>query len=1045
MRWNGFLISIALAAAASSAAPLLAANFGTVVPIGGHAADIALDESRGLLYIANFTAGRIDVMSTSDNTIHTSMNVGATPGGIAISPDARYLVVTNYGNGTTVSPQIANLVTLINLTNNTRQTFSTGDSPLAVAFVSGTNGGNGSSGLALIATTTGFYLFDPLTGALQYLNSFANLATQLPTQQGTFPSQILQTAMTTAADGVHIWGIADAGTGTQLIYLFDATTGRMTAQVWQTTPPLLPRVSVAADGSYALIGWAVFTRAQCGPGFMIRSRYPGAVASSNVTGHAIDSKSGTIYAQIFDATQPLGPPYTSATPAGQASSVIVPSLSIMDADNLTVRDKIYLPENLTGRGLLNSAGTIMYAVSDSGVSILPIGSLSKFKRLAASTEDLFIQSNFCNRTAVTQTFTLADPGGNRTEFSISTTQAGVTVSPVSGITPATITVSVDPAAIKGSLGTLAVPLQISSPTAVNLPFSVRLLVNNPDQDQRGTVVNSPGLLTDILPDVARNQFYVVRQDKNRVLVFDGSNNLQKAVLRTGTTPNKFSFSSDGRKLVVANADSQLMSVYDLDSLQSELPVMLPAGHYGRSVAQSNSANFAVVENDVTPPGNLDRFDLAARCATTPVSLGIWANSMSPTSVVTPTPSQSSILLAEPDGNIKLYSAQNDSWVLSRHDFTSLSGAYAASDPPGPPTASLPDNPTDVGTYIVGNNILNPSLVPLGTLDTTVGNTMGFSFTGLTQAAIRLSASAAANPGVISTMAAVPAAPSVNIRPVRMAESPILSTTTNPFTRTVAPLPSAGTVVTLTTSGVTVLASGYDQAVAPPQITQVASAADGSTKIAPGGLISIYGSNLAPTNVATAQIPLPTALGQSCLVVNGALAPLIFVSSSQVNAQMPSLVSGNAVLTIHTPGGVSDNYNLAVSGNAPTVFTSGTAGPETGLATIVRADNNQLVTPTNPIHPNDVVVIYLTGMGATAPSVADGMPAPSAPLANTIVNPSVTLGGMDLGVFYAGLVPGEVGVYQINAVVPGGVPQGMSVPLVISQSGSSTTLNLRVVK
>ena len=53
--------------------------------------------------------------------------------------------------------------------------------------------------------------------------------------------------------------------------------------------------------------------------------------------------------------------------------------------------------------------------------------------------------------------------------------------------------------------------------------------------------------------------------------------------------------------------------------------------------------------------------------------------------------------------------------------------------------------------------------------------------------------------------------------------------------------------------------------------------------------------------------------------------------------------------------------------------------------------------------------------------------------------------MNLTVLYAGLVPGEVGVYQINAVVPGGVPQGMSVPLVISQSGSSTTLNLRVVK
>ena len=49
--------------------PARGATFGQVVAIGGQAADIALDEGRGVLYIANFTAGRIDVLSLSDNTI----------------------------------------------------------------------------------------------------------------------------------------------------------------------------------------------------------------------------------------------------------------------------------------------------------------------------------------------------------------------------------------------------------------------------------------------------------------------------------------------------------------------------------------------------------------------------------------------------------------------------------------------------------------------------------------------------------------------------------------------------------------------------------------------------------------------------------------------------------------------------------------------------------------------------------------------------------------------------------------------------------------
>jgi uncharacterized protein (TIGR03437 family) len=131
--------------------------------------------------------------------------------------------------------------------------------------------------------------------------------------------------------------------------------------------------------------------------------------------------------------------------------------------------------------------------------------------------------------------------------------------------------------------------------------------------------------------------------------------------------------------------------------------------------------------------------------------------------------------------------------------------------------------------------------------------------------------------------------------------------------------------------------------------------------------------------------------------------------------------------------------------APSIFRSGTAGPETGLATVFRWDNGQLITPTNPIHPNDIVIIYATGMGRTSPFVDSGMPAPADPLPNTVIAASVTLGGVPLNVLYAGLVPGEVGVYQVNALVPSGVPQGMEIPLVVAQAGNSTALNVRVVK
>src|SRR5580765_6990998 len=114
MRWNICVLSFALAALLSPVAPCVAATFGTVVPIGGHASDIALDESRGLLYIANFTANRIEVMSTADYSIHTSMNVAPQPGALSLSPDSKFLLVAHYGSLSPADPS-RNAITLINL------------------------------------------------------------------------------------------------------------------------------------------------------------------------------------------------------------------------------------------------------------------------------------------------------------------------------------------------------------------------------------------------------------------------------------------------------------------------------------------------------------------------------------------------------------------------------------------------------------------------------------------------------------------------------------------------------------------------------------------------------------------------------------------------------------------------------------------------------------------------------------------------------------------------------------------------------------------
>jgi uncharacterized protein (TIGR03437 family) len=131
--------------------------------------------------------------------------------------------------------------------------------------------------------------------------------------------------------------------------------------------------------------------------------------------------------------------------------------------------------------------------------------------------------------------------------------------------------------------------------------------------------------------------------------------------------------------------------------------------------------------------------------------------------------------------------------------------------------------------------------------------------------------------------------------------------------------------------------------------------------------------------------------------------------------------------------------------APAIFHTGTAGPLTGIPLVVRSSNNSAVSLSNPIHINDTIVIYTTGLGRTSPEPALGAASPSDPLAQANAFPNVTLGGVALDVQFAGLVPGQVGVYQINAFVPGAVREGIQLPLKITQGTQSTTLDVRVVK
>jgi uncharacterized protein (TIGR03437 family) len=1011
-----------------AASSLYAATIGTVVAIGGHASDIALDERRGVVYVANYTANRIEVIPMPNRGAQrNSISVARQPSALALSPDKRFLLVAHLSNFEEVGTPFSGL-TVLDLDASTRATFTLGSNVLGVAF--------GSDNKALVVTTAEFIQYDPLSNSMRVLGLMSDItARTLPVDPGTFPRDIIGASLGSSGDGNWIYGTLevagkdDPGTEDQVVmFSYDVSHQIVSPAYWVSSPALGPRVvSVNRDGSEFLSGWALHHQ----QGFEL-AQFPNATGQFSIGGHAFDPSGRYVYAQVDQAAPGTGPTAQATTPAPTGPPTLViadggdrPDLN--EKPNLTIRERLLLPENLSGRALVESSGDYLYAASDSGLLIIPIGRLQDAHRVGANVEDIVFRGNFCNRGLMTREFTVEDPGGGHTDFKLSTSMPGVTLSATSGTTPATVKVTVDLGRYASQVGTTAGLIQITSASAVNVPAPVRILVNNHEPDQRGSFYNAPGTLVDLVTDPVRNRFYVLRQDKNQLLVYDSTTYNLLKTLPTGNTPWQMAITTDNQHLIIGADNSQVAYMYRLDTLDFERYIVFPFGHYPRSIAASNNAILAAVRV-AGQTHVIDRVytdGIAVQLDT----LGIFKNDIDVNTMLTASPSGTYIFAVENNGTVMLYDSNLDTFVAGRKDYDALSGAYGA----------ISDN-----WYVADNKVLNRSLVQVATLESGTGQSSGVvaAWNGLL---MRTTAASQSMNGVIQKVDLADG--SAFPRPTRIIEAPLLTNGGyTPFTRTLAPVAGGNALVSLSTSGFTVLPWNYDAAVADPHIGSVVSAADGSANVATGGLISVLGDNLNATNVATNEIPLPTALGDSCLTINGILVPMIMASPTQINGQIPVNVVGSAQMVLRTPAGISNTFTFEVKPAAPSVFQVPVEGITGRVATVVRWNNGLISTLANPLHADDWVTIYVTGLGQVTPQVDSGKAGANDPLSLVLLPPQVTLGGVPLEIGYAGLAPGQVGVYQINAKIPyKNVPIGMEVPLTITQADSSTTVNVRVVK
>jgi uncharacterized protein (TIGR03437 family) len=262
---------------------------------------------------------------------------------------------------------------------------------------------------------------------------------------------------------------------------------------------------------------------------------------------------------------------------------------------------------------------------------------------------------------------------------------------------------------------------------------------------------------------------------------------------------------------------------------------------------------------------------------------------------------------------------------------------------------------------------------------------------------------------------------------------------------------AGTIVTLlaTASGLNpanaqitgAVAANTAPVLAPHGIVNTWNPVAGGA-LAPGTAAEVFGSNLATFTGSTTGLPIPTAFQGSQLVVGGRLAPLYYLSSGQVNAQIPyELTPGQQFSTVAVVNGaLTLPISIDVVPQVPGVLQN-----TDGSLIAQRSADNSFVSASNPAHPGDYLVMYVLGMGATNPPVLSGTPAPSATLAQAAVQPTVTVDGQNAQIVYAGLTPTYVGLYQINFVVPASARTGTLNVAVTQGTVAANTTTLPVAQ
>ena len=198
----------------------------------------------------------------------------------------------------------------------------------------------------------------------------------------------------------------------------------------------------------------------------------------------------------------------------------------------------------------------------------------------------------------------------------------------------------------------------------------------------------------------------------------------------------------------------------------------------------------------------------------------------------------------------------------------------------------------------------------------------------------------------------------------------------------------------------------------------------SLTVGPGSDISIFGSNLASDSQAAPAGQLSQAIDDVWVTLNGRLLPLLFISPTQINAQLFSdLQDGNYTLTVHHTAQQDASRNFTVQRDSPGLFQW---YPAQGNPTVAafRQDGSML-TADNPATANETISIYGTGFGLYDQPLVDGFPTPNTGNWNVVDPVKVTVGGQTYTPISSRAGNGLVGMVAVKVKLTGTLPSGLN--------------------